>query len=88
MQKPTKRFKLSKKQLIALGASLWMSFLSAGMATILFFATFDPSIIAQYATFPMSINRSAGYSIGFLLFWLLLVLNSLAVIWLVKRKPK
>lgn len=79
--------RLSKDQLIALGVSLWVSFLSAAVATMLFFATFDPAVIAQVATFPMEMDRTAGYSVGFLLFWLLLVFNSIVVIWLANRKP-
>jgi len=85
MSEPEKKNK--ENRLIAIGVSLWVSFLSAGAAAMLFFATFDPSIIAQVATYPMSISRTTGYSLGFLLFWLLLVLNSLLVIWLANRNP-
>lgn len=80
--------KFSKDQLIAFGISIWVSFLSAGLATMLFFATFDPAVIAQIATYPITISRTAGYSLGFLLFWLLLVINSVVIIWLANRKPK
>ena len=80
--------RLSKQTLINLGVSLWVSFLSAGIATTLFFATFDPALIAQIATFPMIMDRSTGYSLGFLLFWALLVINSIAVIWLSNRNEK
>lgn len=71
--------------LINFGISLWVSFLSAGVATMLFFAAFDPVVIAQVATFPMFIDRTTGYSLGFLLFWLLLIVNSFAVIWMSNR---
>jgi hypothetical protein len=57
----------------------WVSFLSAGVATMLFFATFDPSELANIATFPQDLSREAGYTIGFLLFWLLLIINNLLV---------
>lgn len=80
--------RFNKNTLISLGISLWVSFLSAGVATMLFFATFDPSIIAQVATYPMVMDRSTGYSLGFLLFWALLFANSMAVIWLAKRQSK
>lgn len=79
--------RLSKDQLIGLGVSLWVSFLSAAIATMLFFATFDPTVLAEVATFPMVMDRTAGYSVGFLLFWLLLVINSIVVIWLANRNP-
>ncbi len=72
--------------LIGASVALWVSFLSAGVATMLFFATFDPVAIAEVATFPMELDRMSGYSIGFLLFWLLLVVNSFLVIWLNRRQ--
>lgn len=80
--------KLTKQALINLGVTLWVSFLSAGVATALFFATFDPSVLAQIATYPMYLGRTAGYSIGFLLFWVLLIVNTLVIIWLSTREPK
>ncbi|MEM7359056.1 MAG: hypothetical protein AAF431_08165 [Pseudomonadota bacterium] len=74
-----------RTQLIDIGIVLWISFISAGVATMLFFATFDPVEIAQLATFPLTIDRTAGYSLGFLLFWLLLVVNSGAILWLARN---
>lgn len=65
-----------------LAVSLWVSFLSAGIATMLFFSSFDPTVIADVATFPIDLDRTAGYSIGFLLFWLLLFINSCVVLFL------
>lgn len=78
--------KLSTQWLIRIGVALWVSFLSAGIATTLFFATFDPAVLAQLATYPMTLDRSAGYSLGFLLFWVLLIVNSIAVLWLSNRE--
>jgi hypothetical protein len=75
-----------KSWLISIGVTLWVSFLSAGVATMLFFSAFDPSVIVQVATFPLELNRSSGYSIGFLLFWGLLFINGLSVALLIKRK--
>lgn len=77
--------KARRSLLIVVGISLWVSFLSAGLATILFFSAFDPAVISEVATFPMSLDRSSGYSIGFLLFWALLFVNSLTVVLLSKR---
>ncbi|RBP50698.1 hypothetical protein [Arenicella xantha] len=68
--------------LVKLSTILWVSFLSAGIATMLFFATFDPLDLAQIATFPMEMERSAGYSFGFLLFWGLLSINGFFITWL------
>ena len=73
------------ENLIDLGIILWISFVSAGVATMLFFATFDPVEIAQLATFPLTIDRNTGYSLGFILFWLLLSVNSAAVVWMSRR---
>jgi hypothetical protein len=76
-----------QQKLITYGVILWVSFLWAGIATILFFATFDPAELAMIATFPMELTRSSGYSAGFLLFWVLLIANSAVIDWLSKRKP-
>lgn len=75
-----------KNHLISLSVILWVSFLWAAIATMLFFATFDPQEISRVATFPINLDRSSGYSIGFLLFWALLVVNSSIVNWLLNRK--
>lgn len=72
-------------RLVTVGVVLWVSFLSAAVATMLFFATFDPVDLGDIATFPTSLDRASGYSMGFLLFWLLLVVNSLVVVWLARR---
>jgi 4-hydroxybenzoate polyprenyltransferase len=51
-------------------AVMWPSFLTAGIATILFFTAFDPEVfVAASGYHPVS--RTAGYSIGFFCFWLL-----------------
>lgn len=51
-------------------AVLWPSFLLAGIATAVFFVFLDPVRIFQYqGVAPMS--RTAAYSLGFFLFWLL-----------------
>lgn len=71
--------------LVSIGVALWVSFLYAGVASMLFFSAFDPVVIAQVATFPMELDRRAWYSIGFILFWLLLFTSSMTVAWLVKR---
>jgi hypothetical protein len=53
-----------------LGAILWPSFFSAGVATTVFFAFVDPLALRDM-TFPdMSITRELGYTFGFFMFWL------------------
>ena len=55
-------------------AILWPSFITAGIATILFFTAFDPTIIfVEY-----DISRVGAYSMGFFLFWLLGAVTAIA----------
>lgn len=51
------------------GVIAWVTFLFAGIGSILFFATFDPVEIANLATYPTELSPLAGYTIGFFLFW-------------------
>ena len=51
-------------------AVLWPSFLTSGLATILFFVAFDPQVLSLSSGYG-PISRLGGYSIGFFLFWLL-----------------
>lgn len=51
-------------------AVLWPSFLTAGLATILFFTAFDPQILMAMSGYEQ-ISQLGGYTIGFFLFWLL-----------------
>jgi len=46
---------------------LWPSFLVAGVAEVLFFSVFDPVDFRAFG--PLGLSRSAGYTIGFFLFW-------------------
>ena len=78
--------RMPRPSIVLVGIVLWVSFLSAGAATMLFFATFDPQEIARLATYSLELDPLSGYSIGFLLFWVLLICNSLAVLWLSNTK--
>jgi hypothetical protein len=51
-------------------AVLWPSFLTATLATILFFTAFDPQLLMELAGYG-EISRLGGYTVGFFLFWLL-----------------
>lgn len=53
-----------------LASVLWPSFLTAGVATIVFFTLFDPVTLSLMAGGP-EISRLAGYTFGFFCFWLL-----------------
>ncbi len=66
------------------GAILWPSFFAAGVATMVFFAFIDPIQLRDisFANFP--INREAGYTIGFFMFWLATASSSLFT-WILLR---
>jgi hypothetical protein len=51
------------------GAVIWPSFFSAGVATMVFFAIFDPVDLAHIAWVGVEIDRKTGYTVGFFLFW-------------------
>jgi hypothetical protein len=67
-----------------LGAILWPSFFSAGVATTVFGALVDP-IELRNITFPeLELGRGAGYTIAFFMFWLSTASAS-AFTWLLLR---
>ena len=52
------------------GAILWPSFFAAGIATMVFFAVFDP-IELRDASWPRAaLSREFCYTLGFFMFWL------------------
>jgi hypothetical protein len=51
------------------GAVVWPSFFAAGVATMVFFALFDPVELARLAWVGIEIDRKLGYTVGFFLFW-------------------
>jgi hypothetical protein len=61
---------------------LWLSFLMAGIATGFFFSAIDPLELRYCIDFP-EVSRTAAYSIGFLLFWLLTASSSLLAVFFV-----
>ncbi len=64
---PATKFPFSTQRMISI---FWPSFLTAGVATILFFTAFDPRLIVAVSGYG-EISRLGGYTIGFFLFWLL-----------------
>ena len=66
------------------GAILWPSFFSAGVATIVFFAYVDPLVLRDM-TFPeLPMTRELGYTVGFFTFWLATSASSLFTWWLLR----
>jgi uncharacterized membrane protein len=72
------------KQAVATAA--WISFLTAAIATMLFFALFDP--VELMSTFDLEIGRDAGYAVGFFFFWIIAAFCSGVTAWLVRTAPK
>jgi hypothetical protein len=54
----------------SIGVMAWVSFMFAGLATMLFFATFEPLSLISLTTFSLSWSAQAVYTVGFMLFWI------------------
>lgn len=67
-----------------IGAILWPSFFAAGVATMVFFAFIDPIQLRDISFANIPINREAGYTIGFFMFWLATASSSLFT-WILLR---
>lgn len=67
---------------------IWISFLTAAAATMVFFATIDPEILSGYNTLGWHISRQTGYALGFFGFWLLTVVTSVLSIFLVRTEHR
>jgi hypothetical protein len=65
--------------------TLWPSFLAASVATMFFFAFFDPALFGEGAMPPRWLtHRMAGYAIGFFFFWAICTLSSALTLYLVR----
>jgi hypothetical protein len=67
---------------------VWISFLSAAIGTMLFFALFDPIDLSGIFDPELEIGREAGYAVGFFFFWVLSAGCSAVTAWLVRTAPK
>lgn len=61
---------------------MWLSFVMAGIATGAFFSAIDPLELKYCVDFP-EVSRTAAYSIGFFLFWLLTASSSLLAVFFI-----
>ena len=52
------------------GVMAWVSFLFAALASMLFFASFEPTELAAIATFPAELSANTLYTFGFFLLWI------------------
>jgi len=67
-----------------LGAVLWSAFLAACLATMLFFACFDPLLLMRDAALPSWLaDRRGGYTLGFFFFWAITTLAAGSTAWLI-----
>jgi hypothetical protein len=67
---------------------VWISFLTAAMGTMVFFALFDPVDLSGIFDEDLEIGRDAGYAAGFFFFWFLCALCSGVTAFLVRTAPK
>ena len=70
----------------AVATVIWISFLAASVATMLFFALFDP--VELLATVDIEVGRQSGYALGFFFFWVISAGCSAVTAWLVRTAPK
>ena len=72
----------------ALAIVVWISFLSAAIGTMVFFALFDPEDLSGILDGELEIGRDAGYAAGFFFFWVLTATCSAVTAWLVRTAKK
>jgi hypothetical protein len=70
----------------AVATVVWISFLAASVATMLFFALFDP--VELFATVGLDVGSQSGYALGFFFFWFISAGCSAVTAWLVRTAPK
>jgi len=70
------------------GIVIWASFLAACIGTMVFFALFDPLLLADDIAPPAWLrDRMTAYTIGFFFFWLVSGLASAFTAFLVDTRP-
>jgi len=67
---------------------VWISFLTAAIGTMVFFALFDPVDLTGIFDDSLDISRDAGYAAGFFFFWVLCAICSGLTAFLVRTAPK
>lgn len=73
---------------IDIGVVVWASFLTACLATMVFFAAFDPLLLANDDAPPRWLrDRMTGYAVGFFCFWLVSGLASAFTALLIESRP-
>jgi hypothetical protein len=67
---------------------VWISFLSAAIATMVFFAIFDPVELGAIFDAELELTHDTGYAAGFFFFWVLCAICSSVTAFLVRTAPK
>lgn len=66
----------------------WSAFLAACLASLLFFAFFDPALLSHDLHPPRWLqDRRAGYAIGFFFFWFIALVSALLTAYLLESRP-
>ncbi len=68
----------------AIAAIAWPSFLTAALATMLFFAVFDPGLLEDAMARPIDVDRMTGYALGFFFFWFVTAIASSISVYLMR----
>jgi hypothetical protein len=71
-----------------LGILLWASFLAACVATMFFFAYFDPLLLTRDDAPPPAwlADRMTGYTVGFFFFWAVCTIASFLTAYLIDTR--
>ena len=63
------------------GAVLWPAFLGAALADALLFTLIDPETIMLFGVHS-GVSRASAYTVGFFVFWGIMVAASVTTLWL------
>lgn len=69
---------------------IWASFLGACLATMLFFAAFDPDLLvmASHLRILEDVSATAMYSMGFFFFWAITAVSAAITAWLIRTERR
>ncbi len=72
-----------------IGIAIWSSFLAAALASVCFFATFDPVVLQDDAELLRGAfsPRMTGYTLGFFFFWAFTLLAAGLAVFLARGNP-
>ena len=63
------------------GVVLWPAFLGAALADAVLFTLIDPETIMLFGVHS-GVSRPAAYTVGFFVFWIIIIAASLTTLWL------